>query len=390
MGQIENIKQMRKARSRKRAAKKFFVLMFLSLVMIVSYLLWETIKDFDIKTKINDIFISMGSGPGFPVSIAGKEAMDLYEVAGMPALINDSNNFLYNEKGKTVSNIQHGCRVPIADSAGGKIMIYDLGGRRLKIYSKSRLLIEKNFGKNIINADIAQSGDFAVALDSDNYVGQVFVHNDKGKSVFIWSSAENVITDVALSPNGQYLAVTAVNSDNGKLVSFLYIFKIGDSKINHKMEFTDEYPVEVKFKGSSIVSVLTDRAIRNYTTSGREAGIYDFTGKILCDFDIESPKNSVLAFKKAGNRPVYMLVQLGEKNEIIWQKELEEKVIDAGIDEKGAYITGEDKIVFYNLSGEETDRIEAPLIRKTLVMGQKVYYSTHNEVYQTSVTRVLE
>ena len=390
MGQIENIKQMRKARSRKRAAKKFFVLMFLSLIMIVSYLLWETIKDFDIKTKVNDIFISMGSGPGFPVSIAGKEAMALYDVSGMPALINDSNNFLYNEKGKTVSNIQHGCRVPMADSAGGKIMIYDLGGRKLKIYSKSRMLIEKNFDQNIINADMSESGDFAVALGSNDYVGQVFVHNDKGKSMFIWSSAENVITDVALSPSGQYLAVTAVNSDNGKLVSFLYIFKIGDNKISHKIEFSEEYPVEVCFKDNSIVTVLTDRTIRNYTTSGREAGIYDFSGKILCDFALDSRKNSILAFKKPGNRPIYMLVLLGEKNEIIWQKDMEEKVIDLGIDDKGVFITGEDKIVFYNLKGEETELISAPLVRKTLVMGQKVYYSTHNEVYKTSAVRVLE
>ena len=380
MGQIEDLKKARKARARKRAIRHFIVLIFLFIIIFIFYLLFDKIKDFDIKTRVNDIMISMGTGPGYPTAISGREPIKFYQVSGMPAILNDSNNYVYNTKGKTISNIPHGFNIPVAEAKNGKILLYDLGGQRLQIHSLSKKIIDLEFDQSIINADISESGSFAVATSSDNYVGEVSVFNEKGKNVYIWSSAHNVITDISISPKGDYLAVATINAQSGDAFSCLYIFKI-DTQTYKKIEFKNEYPLSVKFRKNNEVTFITDKSIKSFTNSGRSIGSYDFSDKILVNFYDENI-NTALVLSEHGKKSEFIIVQLNNKCEALSEYKLNKEVFDIITDEKGCCIACEDSTIFIDIGGEVTDTVDTPWIKKLMVTGDRLYYTTHDEIYK--------
>ncbi len=380
MGQIDDLKYARKIRSRKRAARHFFILMILFIIIFTFYLLFEKVKEFDIKTRINDIIISMGSGPGFPVDIAGREPIKFYQAGGMPAILNDSNNYVYNSKGKTILNITHGYNIPIAESKNGKILLYDLGGRKLQIHSLSRQLLEMELDQTIIDADISENGYFAVATSSNDYVGEVSVYNEKGKNTYKWLSAQNIITDISISPKGDYLAVSAINTDKGSEISCLYLFKI-DTQTYKKIDFVEEYPLSVRYRKNNELTLITDKSIKSYTNSGRQIGKYEFKNKILSNFYDESI-NTALVFTEHGKKDEYTVVQLNNKAEVLSENKINKKILDIMIDEKGSCITTEEEIIFIDLTGNEVEKLTVPWVKKSLIIGQQFYYSTHNEIYK--------
>ncbi|MEF9983388.1 MAG: DUF5711 family protein [Oscillospiraceae bacterium] len=387
MGQLTELKQIRKIRNRKKNAKRFTILMILAVIFAALFLILDKIKEFDVKTKIDDTIISMGNGPGFPIDIAGRDAISLFEVSKLPAIVNDSNIFVYNPKGKATTNIQHGYNRPIAYSSNGRILLFDLGGTKLKLHSLSKLLCEKKFDNPIINADISESGTFCVATESNNYVGEVVAFNKKGDQIFKWSSSKNVVTNASLSPDGNYLAVTAVNSNDGGLISFLYIFKINTGTEISMFSFDDELPLDVTFKNSTQIVVLTDKSIKTVTNLGRKVGEYSFNDESIYDFDLTDSENSTIVLGVHNQTGELNVVNLDIKNNVIGTFKTDKKISSVEIDDKGLCLTANDEIIFYNYEGLELQKINAPLVRKALIIENNLYYTTHNQVYKLNIKR---
>ncbi|MEG1965544.1 MAG: DUF5711 family protein, partial [Oscillospiraceae bacterium] len=385
MGQLTDLKQIRKIRNRKKNAKRFAILMVLAVIIASLFLILEKIKEFDIKTKIDDTIISMGNGPGFPIDIAGREAISLFEVSKLPAIVNDSNIFVYNPKGKATTNIQHGYNRPIAYASNGRIVIFDLGGTKLKLHSLSKLLCEKKFDNPIINADISESGTFYVATESNNYVGEVVAFNKKGDQIFKWSSSKNVVTNASLSPDGNYLAVTAVNSNDGGLISFLYIFKISTGTEISMLTFDDELPIDLSFKSSTQIVLLTDKSIKTITNLGRRVGEYSFNDEAVYDFDIENCENSTIVLGVHNQTGELNVVNLDIKNNVIGTFKTDKKISSIKIDDENLRLTANDEILFYDFNGLELQKIDAPLVRKSLMIDNNLYYTTHNQVYKLNI-----
>lgn len=380
MGQLTDLKEARKLRNRKKNARRFAILTILAVVVASFYLIFEKVKEFDIKTKIDDFVASWGDGPGYPVDIAGREALALFEVSGLPTVINDSNIYVYNQKGKVVANIQHGYNKPVAYASNGRVLNFDLGGTKVKINSASKLIYEKKYDFSVINADISKSGRFCVATESDNYVGEVVVYNKSGDSIFKWYSAENVITNAVLSDDGDYMAVTAINSVNGGLTSFLYIFKITNGTEVAKFTYENELALDITFKTNNAITLLTDKSIKSITTLGREMGEYNFDGEVLSAYSFKNSDNSVLILGNHNQKGQWNIIALDSKNNVITDFKTSEKVKYVFANDENICLSLTDKIVLYNFGGEIYKEIEAPLVRQSIIIGKTLYYTNNTQV----------
>ncbi|MEG3005947.1 MAG: DUF5711 family protein, partial [Oscillospiraceae bacterium] len=269
----------------------------------------------------------------------------------------------------------------------GRIVIFDLGGTKLKLHSLSKLLCEKKFDNPIINADISESGTFCVATESNNYVGEVVAFNKKGDQIFKWSSSKNVVTNASLSPDGNYLAVTAVNSNDGGLISFLYIFKISTGTEISMLTFDDELPIDLSFKSSTQIVLLTDKSIKTITNLGRRVGEYSFNDEAVYDFDIENCENSTIVLGVHNQTGELNVVNLDIKNNVIGTFKTDKKISSIKIDDENLRLTANDEILFYDFNGLELQKIDAPLVRKSLMIDNNLYYTTHNQVYKLNIKR---
>ena len=116
----------------------------------------------------------IGSGNGFPYPLSGISASELLGAGSDLVLIDDSGVRVIDSTAKEISNIEHSFDHPIAESSGGRILLYDIGAKQFRIQSKTRTLFEKQTDYIILTASLGRDGSCAVATRADGAESTLF------------------------------------------------------------------------------------------------------------------------------------------------------------------------------------------------------------------------
>ena len=123
------------------------------------------------------------------------------------------------------------------DLRAGRLIVYDRGGRKLRLQNRTKILLEKELESDIVTCAIGRSGNFAVATREDNAASFLTVYDKNVNEVFKWRSSNDYIMDIALSDDGKYAAVAVAGSSSGKLYSKTYVFAFSKDKPLASLEY---------------------------------------------------------------------------------------------------------------------------------------------------------
>lgn len=101
---------------------------------------------------------------------------------------------------------------PLIKSAGAYLMVADLGGKDIYVFSGKDKKWEKKLDNNIINADISKSGYVSVVHEEQRCRAAVTVFNRQGMSHFTAGRAENFILSSMVSPSGNKVFINSIDS----------------------------------------------------------------------------------------------------------------------------------------------------------------------------------
>ena len=194
--------------------------------------------------SLQNSYAAMGKGE-YPVNVYSANSTYFNCWNDIVCIVNDSFFELYNDQGKLLQAVSHGFADPVVEMSQARYLLYDRGRYSVNVYNYSDEIYSREFDKTIVSADIGRDGTFAVVTDSDTYQNTVFVYNKDNESVYTWNSANYYITDVAVSDDGEKLAVCMLNSVNGYFESYIYI-----------LEFDSADPVS-RYSFNGVVSSLT-------------------------------------------------------------------------------------------------------------------------------------
>lgn len=232
-----------KLRNRRRAQVVFSVVLTLALII--------GIFQFTLPTGIVDQIRVTKAGigaKGFPVSMGGSNILNSEKRGGLIYNLSDATIECMSVGGKNVFKGQHGYSNPVLKSSATRALVFDQGGQGYKIYSPKGLISEKTAESTIISANISRCGAYALAIRGESYASSVIVCDKNGEKLYQWNSSVEIVSDVALSPNGKQLAVAVFGSNNGEYISKIYILNFESAN----PVFTAEY------KGEFIYSLQTN------------------------------------------------------------------------------------------------------------------------------------
>ena len=230
-------------------------------------------------------------------------------------LYNNSGAKAISKKGRVKWEISEALSEPIAETDGNYLMLADLSGNHFAAcYKNGKKKYDCLVGDDIISAKVTPKGYSAVATDTDGYKGKVSVFAPSGREVYAWSSGSGYISDIDLSDNGRYLAVSQIVVDNGKTDSKIQIVDTRKSTVIATVERPDEAGVEVKFVSENRIVFVTDSAISGYSKHGKILFEISLAGKNASLYSTESEKmfavvcvnnrgNSVLELYSANGKP---------------------------------------------------------------------------------------
>lgn len=252
---------------------------------------------------------------GFPYSINANLVRDMQMLGPDVLLLTDESVTVLDSSGREVSRIPHTYKRPAMDLRAGRLIVYDRGGRKLRIQNRKKILLEKELEADIITCAVGRSGNFAVATRADNAASLLTVYDKNVNEVFKWRSSKDYIMDITLSDDGKYAAAVVTGSAAGKLYSKAYVFDLSKEKPLAELEYPDTTLFDASFSGKSTVLVTGDTlrgAIENRTKKAEPVSFG--TNELRC-FSASEDGLSALILSEYGSMNANDLVVYDEEGQ---------------------------------------------------------------------------
>ncbi len=359
--------------------KKRNIIIMLTALLVVAFIVFSVFTPTGAAEYITNSLALIGSGSGYPVSLSGGNLVNTVNRNNVCYLVSSTNVEGYNSRGKCVFSYQHSYNAPMMKVSASRFITYDQGGTGYAVYNLKNKLYSSNSENEILSAAISRNGFFAIATLSDSYSSQVKVFNKNNNVVYEWFCSDEIINDVLLSSDGKTMVISAVNAENGSLVSKIYVVKYASATPIHTFTYNDfVYSLE-SYNGSNFCAVFESHT-----------DFYDwkkFNKTELKDnnFTADMCGNSsflVVATSSPADKSRSRVYITSKSSSIKYSFDFEGHINDISVKGKNIYILGDKTIHVYSVKGQ--------LITKTACdFGiQNIFPISRNEVAGISESNI--
>lgn len=380
MGKAMDFEKLRRKRQRRVTARRLLILLGVACVVAGAVFVNNYLIDVGLTTRIRDVVESWG-GSGYPVPTPGGVIREVKTFDGDLAVLNDTNLLLYNKKGKIISSFQQMQDSTVLICSGSRAFTYDIGGTRITVHARSRVLFEKELEYRVLAADMNGRGDFAVVTASRQYVAQVTVYDRKFEERFWWYSSDNLVSGVAVSPGGNRMAVSCVNTQGGLLKTTLYLFDFSQETELKKTELAGDLALSIAYQPDGRFSLLTDRQYILYSGDGEQQAAYDFGGRELLAVERAGGKALLLLgdekSEKDRRQHLVLLDSQGGEETVL---SLSGKVRDVALGGQVVYLLTAEGVKSYSHELERQNAWPAAGVTGIHLIGDTLYLFTQDEI----------
>lgn len=291
------------------------------------------------------------SGDSFPVSYDFSTGGNITYSNGSVLVTTENELRCYNRTGNLIYSRSHGLAEPIIKTSEIRTLIFGVNDSRYRIETAEKEVLSKKTEDNaaIITADISDCGVYALVTEADEDIALVTVFDKNGNEIYKYHSANNYVTGVTVSEDGDKLCVVLLSTKQAEFVSKICVFDLDDTEPLFEKEITNEVVYTVEYTDSSNICVITDKQYFNLKND-KITNTLTYNPEFLNKFEITDDYillyNSADSNSQAGN--VYVLSKRGK---VKAEFSVEGSISDISVCDGKVYTLGE-KVKEYNFDGE--------------------------------------
>lgn len=355
-------KARKKAKSPKKGQEK--VLSVLKAVCIVSVVLallviaaqrFGDITFSSVSDYFNTLISGAKSGDGYPYYF---ESLDIQKVLPIEKdlfVLSDDAGFVLDNTARTIGKEDHTLSSPLAVSAGGRVLLLDVGEHAYRVQSKTKLLYEGTFPQNLLTGAISKSGAIALASRGESSQTMLTVLNKHQKEVFTWNCANENIIGLALSDNGKRVAASVVGAADGELYSKVYMFDTSKNEPILSLSYKGIIPHLSFLSGENLV-VAGDKVFEIYKGSEKVL-TEDLSVNTFSHLYISDSKYAIAAFSKYGSASTKIIKAYDRTGTVLFTVDLNESVKGVSTDGQNFTVLSEDTLYSYDREGNQIGEV---------------------------------
>ena len=271
----------------------------------------------------------------------------------------------------------HGYEAPRAAFSDKYMAVYDRSGSSLSVFNAFSLLKTFDYDGTVLSAAVADDGTIAVAVgEEDEYYSTVYVYNSSFE-LENKLSKYRYVTSLALSSDGEYLAVGSLSTGKyGETISELIYLEVGKKKETARHEITDEMLWQVSFFEDGSFAALTDQTVLFFDDDGDRVKRISYPYGAPCR-TFFGEEGLMLVFSGADAR--YQTISLyDEEGDLLTDAyALDGEADSIAEDDRYYYLSVGGTILSLNKKGKDPVRASLPEQSGKLVSnGVRVYYAT--------------
>lgn len=200
----------------KRSVRRIMLVTILALAVLFAglYAASRTFARVQLS-NLADVFVAFSAkdDSAFPYAVdAGCVVRMVPFGSGIAVLRTDKLDIL-TKSGAVLQSLRHTYTSPAVDECAGRILLYDRGGTRYMILSKTGVLCsEAEADAQILTAALRDDGSFALATTTDGAKSLLTVYTSRGEPFFRYKCISEYVTDVAFTHKGAALTVGGVKN----------------------------------------------------------------------------------------------------------------------------------------------------------------------------------
>lgn len=296
--------------------------------------------------------IAKNRNGSFPSDVSGGKLIDFKNNGDVLTVLTDTNFEIFNSSGKQICINQHGMSLPAVKTSQARMILFGISDTSYKIFNYANELYSGKTDYEILTADIARCGAYAIATKSDSFASQVVVYSKKNEPIFNWSSAKELVSNVAISSNGKKFAVSTIYAENGVLKNNVHIFNFKSASPLYS--FSYDSPILSLNTVSSFGFMVTNENRVDYITwNGKQAqnstelpvdilkSEYGGYTAVCTRRDGDKSQSDILVFGKNGNQKAKVIANGNIQDFMIYNKQI--------------YCLVQSEVLVYNFDGQLID-----------------------------------
>ena len=331
--------------------KLLAIIVVVLLLIIIAAAQFGGVTFSTIGDSIRTSLAGIGSGEGYPYSMDGIEIADAGMTNSDLVLVYDDTVKVLDSTAKELSNLAHKYDHPVMSSNSGRILLYDEGGKKFRVQSKTRVLYEKELDHIILTAAMGKDGSAAVATRADGAESMLTIYDKNHEEVFVWKCAKEHIISCDISDNGKLYAVSVLGVENGSVYSKVYIFNKKESKIKATFEYMDSAISSVQFLSNETLMILGDNVcefVQDFKISQR----VDVSVNTPSRLHISDNNTAVLVLSKYSSTTQKIIKVYNKSGTELFTQEIDGLVKSVSTDGKYVAVLTDSNVEIYNMDGE--------------------------------------
>ena len=343
----QNMKVVKGKRlEQKRRLKTFAVF---ALVAVLVFGILQLVLPMGVFEKITHSVSVLGTG-SYPVELESTQTLNTVNKGSHYYILANSHLYCFSSSGKMMFSYAHGFEKPILKTSQTRALLFEQNSNRAYIFTTTGPKSTVETEKNIITANISDSGVYALGMQSDKYASSVSVFSKRGKKIYEWFSAENTVNNVAVSGNGKKIAVSTFNAASGKYKSVVSVLNFKSATAEYSQTFENSLVYNLDNSHRSYFAVVCENSVKFIKWSNFKEKNYNNDYSISM---FRAEKNGYVAvFSRKSDKTDNHIVVFSKYGKVKYEFDYKGIIGDITLSGSHIYCMGENEIYLLGSDGK--------------------------------------
>lgn len=365
--------------------KKLYILASCVLSLVLILVIMSIALPVSLFESMQNLVLSMGGGT-FPLDLSGTAVVDCVPNDNYYYVLTDTNVMAFTNGGKRIFSYVHGFSSPIISTSQTRAIVFDQGKNTAIIYNLSGIVDTIQCKDEIIAADIAKNGEYALVTNSDSYASTVSVYNRKGKSLYSINLAKDMVNNIDIASSGKKIAISTINGQSGKVQSSIriYDFESADPVFNLDLGEDTVYDIENSGRG---FFVTTHNKMRYVRWSKPVVNEFDFDGEV--SVIRHSNSGFLTVYNKTNDKSNNSVVLFANSGKKTSEFDIKSAIGDIRYSRGRVYTVGNNQISIFDKHGKllRSDTCNFGAIKMAVVGSNAVCTINDNQIQKSIVKK---
>ena len=305
--------------------KRFKLLLAIVAALTILIIVLEQILPAGILKTLSNTLAIMGNG-NYPIELESTDTIDAKPLGSYYYLLTNTELSAYSNSGKKVLSYNHGFEKPVLKSSEWGALLFNQGDNNVLVFDIKKLRDTVITKKAVINAEISDSGVYAIVTEEDGYAGAVTVYDKNSDEVYKWYSADEIINDVAIYPGKDKIAVSTFKVENGEYKSKVSVLEFDSATPVFTSDYSGRLIYSINSKNSSGIVVTTNNGVDFLRWKENEK--YEYKNEYDTALVRSSSNGTVAVFNRKSDPTHNKIVVLNKKGKLDYKFDFNEVVSD--------------------------------------------------------------